>query len=194
MKAQHRRTSLQSADSRLTATQAHSKSDWLKVTVRLSLPHAHLGARGRHVRSTMAPLSAPTSSRAIGEGDARNLLNKQCIPAVDAASGRVGRTAHCAARWGSARVPSKGGATPCFGAVLAPVPLGAAADQGVATPWLGTMHSAACRAAIGSRERRRIDHDRDTRSCLDLSESRATIAPRLWPRSDRDATSALIWP
>ena len=58
--AQHRRTSLSSADRRLTATEAHSKSDWLKVTVRPSLPHAD---------SDASPASTPHSTRVGGRGE-----------------------------------------------------------------------------------------------------------------------------
>ena len=91
----------------------------------------------------MAPLSAPVSarlsapreSRACERIGTRNPLNRQRILVADAAGGRIGRAAHWAARWGRARVPSKGGATPRFGAVLAPVPLGAAADPGGRSPF-----------------------------------------------------------
>ena len=80
-------------------------------------------------------LSAPTTACAFDDSRTRKPLKPQCIPAVDAAGGRVGRAAHWAARWGRARVPSKGGATPRFGAVLAPVPLGAVADPGGRSPF-----------------------------------------------------------
>src|SRR5258708_25144287 len=50
--AQHRKTSLPSADRRLTATEAHSKSDWLKVTVRPSLPHADLDASAARTQAS----------------------------------------------------------------------------------------------------------------------------------------------
>jgi predicted DNA-binding transcriptional regulator AlpA len=39
MKAHHRSTSLPSAEKRLNTAKAHLKSDWLKVTVRPSVPH-----------------------------------------------------------------------------------------------------------------------------------------------------------
>ncbi|SRR5258708_2592331 len=58
--AQHRRTSLPSADRRLTATEAHSKSDWLKVTVRPSLPHAD---------SDASAARTPHSTRVGGRGE-----------------------------------------------------------------------------------------------------------------------------
>ena len=77
-----------------------------------------------------APLSAPNTSGALDESRTRHPLTTQRIAATDAARGRIGRAAYWAAPWDRARVPSKGGATPRFGAALAPAPFGAAAD-----PW-----------------------------------------------------------
>ena len=48
----------------------------------------------------------------------------------------------CAGAGVKAGVKDTGGATPYFGAVLAPAPLGAASDLGVAPPVLGPMYSA----------------------------------------------------
>src|SRR5207247_7951570 len=58
--AQHRRTSLPSANRRLPATEAHSKSDWLKVTVRPSLPHTD---------SDASRARTPHSARVDGRGE-----------------------------------------------------------------------------------------------------------------------------
>ena len=82
-----------------------------------------------------APLSAPNTLAALDERRTRHPLNTLRIAAVDAARGRVGGAAPWAALWDRARVPSKGGATPRFGAALAPAPLGAAADPEGRSPF-----------------------------------------------------------
>jgi predicted DNA-binding transcriptional regulator AlpA len=57
---QHRRTSLPSADRGLTATQAHPKSDWLRVTVRPSVQRAS---------SDSSPASTLHSAYAASRGE-----------------------------------------------------------------------------------------------------------------------------
>jgi len=119
------------------------KADFTATPVQLTVNPCTLVMRGRHVRSTMAPLSAPVSahlsapntSPAFDDSCTRNSLQRQRIPAVAAVGGRAGRTAHWAVRWGSARVPRKGGATPYFGVVPAPAPLGSAAAPGGRSPF-----------------------------------------------------------
>ena len=139
-----------------------------------NLVNARGRVRGRHLRSTMAPLSAPASARLsapttsghFNDSGTRNHLNKHPITAVNAAGGRVGRAALWAARWGRARVPSKGGATPpFFTRSLDPTPGGAAPDPGGRSPFARDRKPTRRRVAIGARRRRTTCHDRDTALC-----------------------------
>jgi hypothetical protein len=125
--------------------------------------------KGRHGRTTMAPLSAPVSARLSAPSCGRtcepasahkgSLQNE--IPVVGGVVYPADRAARWAARWGSARVPSEGGATPRFTGVLAPAPRGAAPDLRVAPPSLGTTNQLR-RVALATRRRHAIRHDRDT--------------------------------
>jgi hypothetical protein len=58
--AHHRRTSLRSADRRLTTTEAQSKSDWLKVTVRPSIAPAN---------SNVSQVTTAHATRVGGRGE-----------------------------------------------------------------------------------------------------------------------------
>src|SRR5205085_1287446 len=121
--------------------------------------------RGRHGRSTMAPLSAPLSAPNRGRiGEARSVENapqQKEIPVVGGVVNAADRAARWAARWESARAPSGGGATPRFTVVLAPAPSGTAPDLRVAPPSLGTTNKRR-RVALGARRRRAIRHPRAT--------------------------------
>jgi hypothetical protein len=125
--------------------------------------------KGRHSRSTMAPVSAPVSARmsAPNRGrirEARSVQNApqhEEIPVVGGVVDPADRAARWAARWESARVPSKGGATHRFTVVLAPAPHGAAPDLRVAPPLLGTTTQRR-RVALGARRRLAIRHPRAT--------------------------------
>ena len=83
----------------------------------------------------LARVSAPTVSRAFDASAIRKRLHRQRLPVAGAAGGRLRLTAHWAVRNGRARVPSKGGATPRFGVVPAPAPLGSAAAPGGRSPF-----------------------------------------------------------
>ena len=129
--------------------------------------------KGRHGRSTMAPLSAPVSApvsapmsaptrgRTCERRSAHNVPQQKEIPVVGGPLGPAERAARWAARWESARVPSEGGATPRFTVVLAPAPHGAAPDLRVAPPSLGTTTQRR-RVALGARRRLAIRHPRAT--------------------------------
>lgn len=107
-------------------------------------PRARRGGRmrGRQVRSTMVPCR-PLCGSAVGPDDlgrVRRQRHAQHPEQATHSSSQRGRWP----RWSGgalgrpearARVPSKGGATPRFGAVLAPVPLGPAADPGGRSPF-----------------------------------------------------------
>ena len=128
--------------------------------------------KGRHGRSTMAPLSAPVSApvsapmsaptrgRTCERRSAHNVPQQKEIPVVGGPLGPAERAARWAARGGTARVPSEGGATPRFTVVLAPAPCGAVPDLRVAPPSLGTTNRR--RVVLGARRRRMMRHDRDT--------------------------------
>ena len=124
--------------------------------------------RGRHGRSTMAPLSAPVSApmsapdrgRTCEQRSTHNAWQQKEMPVVGGLLKPAERAARWAARRGSARVRSEGGATPRFTVVLAPAPCGAVPDLRVAPPSLGTTNRR--RVALGARRRLMIRHDRDT--------------------------------
>lgn len=125
--------------------------------------------KGRHGRTTMAPLSAPVSAPMSAPNRGRiwevrrlrNVSQQQEIPVIGVAVDAAERAALCAARWESARVPSEGGATHRFTVVLAPTPEGAAPDLRVAPPSLGTTNRRR-RVAFGAWRRLAPHHHRAT--------------------------------